>query len=989
MPFFFVSDGRLLPQPRIMAAHHTKRRWRVVAVLTVGLLMAIALFWRQGVERWLLGQTRQALANNNYAYALHSSTRLLTYSPESLEARRAAIRSAQMLQLYEPVFEHLRWLESHGELTGSDVALLGDLSFELGRAADAERYLKQALDVDPRLNAARSRLIHLLSIQCRTLEALAHRHELLRRRVWTTEGLMYMAKPDDLMKSPDLDVFLEADRNNPYLLLGKARHAKIRHQYPQALDFLDRALKVKPDLLDAHADRGMLLLEQPNPDEALTQWHADLSANADQHPGIWVVRGMWAKQRTSLRAAVRCFAEALRLDPNDRLATYQLSLALAALGEKDLSADLSARVTLIDELNRAIDDLYDSPESLIHFVRAGNLLEALGRTREAAAWYQTLADMATSEPQIRELAQQVSAGITRDTPMVLAASQPALQLDLDAYPLPSFAARESSSPRKQLAQASDIRFTEVASEMGIDFSFVGAEKRVHRSRRLYELFGAGIGVLDFDLDGWPDVYLAQGAPSLSGDGGEMRDELYWNRGGETFAEAAGQASLGDDRFSQGVAVGDFNNDGFPDLFVANVGANRLYQNNGDGTFQDMTAAAEIGGDAWTVSCAIADLNGDTLPDIYEVNYLGGKDAFTVLCDRIEETTILSCRPRDFPSQPDRFLLNLGDGRFADQTTQAGFVAPQGKGLGLAVADFNGDGRLSVFVANDTTSNHFYENRSPRGDSPVFEDQAAPMGLAFDRNGLTQACMGIAVDDANGDGGLDLFVTNFLEESNTLYLAVDQRYFEDASRASGLYAPSLALLGFGTQFLDADLDGDPDLVVTNGHITGQPPDGARFQMPGQFFENRAGSFVERHSREVGSYFGTPVLGRALTRLDLNRDGREDFAVSHLDAPLALLRNDSHDAGHYLTLRLVGVTCDRDAIGATVTVQTSADRKRVRQLTAGDGYQSSNQRQLVFGLGDATRVTTLRVQWPSGTMQEFNDLAVDRELILVEGRDIVQR
>ena len=268
--------------------------------------------------------------------------------------------------------------------------------------------------------------------------------------------------------------------------------------------------------------------------------------------------------------------------------------------------------------------------------------------------------------------------------------------------------------------------------------------------------------------------------------------------------------------------------------------------------------------------------------------------------------------------------------------------------------------------------------------PIFEERATFAGLAYDRNGLSQACMGIAVDDIDADGQLDLFVTNFFEESNTLYCVDSGQYFEDTTRAAALHVPSLRLLGFGTQFLDADLDGDPDLVVANGHINDLEQGGADFQMRPQFFANRNGRFVEVRAPDTGPYFDRKQLGRSLARLDFDRDGREDFVVSHLDAPVALLHNETPSAGHFLSIRLCGVQCDRDAIGATVTLVTANGMRRVRQVTAGDGYQCSNQWQLVFGLDDATTVRKLLVRWPSGDLQEFADAAADHELIIVEGR-----
>jgi hypothetical protein len=302
-----------------------------------------------------------------------------------------------------------------------------------------------------------------------------------------------------------------------------------------------------------------------------------------------------------------------------------------------------------------------------------------------------------------------------------------------------------------------------------------------------------------------------------------------------------------------------------------------------------------------------------------------------------------------------------------------------------VADFGGDGVLSVLVANDMTANHLYVNEAHRGELPRFVERATLAGLAFDGNGYSQACMGIAIDDVDTDGRLDVFFTNYLNEPNTLYRGHEAENFADATRSAGLHEPSLLPLGFGTEFLDADLDGDCDLVVANGHVVDDGPGGTDFQMRPQFFENTNGRFTECSSSDLGPYFDRELLGRSLACLDFDRDGRPDFLVSHLDAPVALLHNEAESPGHFLAIHLRGVAGSRDAIGATVTVFTAGSHRYVRQLTAGDGYMCSNERQLVFGLGDAAVATKVMVQWPSGTVQESTDVLADRHWTIVEGRE----
>nr|MDQ3331282.1 CRTAC1 family protein [Planctomycetota bacterium] len=296
------------------------------------------------------------------------------------------------------------------------------------------------------------------------------------------------------------------------------------------------------------------------------------------------------------------------------------------------------------------------------------------------------------------------------------------------------------------------------------------------------------------------------------------------------------------------------------------------------------------------------------------------------------------------------------------------------------------GKIDLFVANDSTSNFYFVNQSDgRGGPLSFEEQAQALGVAVDRDGKPQACMGIACDDADGDGLLDLFVTNFYGESNTLYVQQPDELFVDNTRPAGLREPSLFMLGFGTQFLDAELDGLPDLVLTNGHVDDFRPEGIPYRMRPQYFRNAGkGRFEEVRSPSLGPYFSTELLGRGLTKLDWNRDGLEDFVVSHLlDDPVALVTNESPEVGRHLAVHLRGVRRARDAIGATVVV-TAGDRTWTRQLTAGDGYMASNERRLVFGLGESETVDSLEIRWPGGGVQRFKGLAAGTELLFIEGR-----
>lgn len=537
------------------------------------------------------------------------------------------------------------------------------------------------------------------------------------------------------------------------------------------------------------------------------------------------------------------------------------------------------------------------------------------------------------------------------------------------------------------AASSIIRFDVAAAE--IDFRYFNSAVPATPGARMFEFTGGGVGAADFDLDGRPDLYFTQGCrwppdPTQR----EFLDRLYRNLG-DRYIDVTDAAAIVEPGFSQGIACGDYNEDGFPDVYVGNIGGNRLFRNNGDGTFgsalpdtRTPTAPEEPQQLVWTTSVAIADVNGDSLPDLFDANYVTGSDVYERICDH--DGTPGVCSPTVFDAERDRFWLNRGDGTFSEVGQLVGLVASAGTGLGILAADFDESGRLSLFVANDARPNHFFQNMTETaGALPHFEENAAAFGLATDAAGSSQACMGIAAGDANGDGRLDLFVTNYVDESNTLYEQQADGTFADASRRAGLADPSRHLLGFGTQFLDANNDGWEDLVVANGHVDDFRFKGYAFDMPAEFFRNAAGVFHEEPPESLGFYFQNKHFGRGLARLDWNGDGRNEFAVSHLGEPAVLLTNASPTAGRSISLRFRATKSARDAIGTVVTIKTNR-RRLVRQMTAGDGYQASNERKLVIGIGPADQVDSVSVRWASGHFDRFEALASGRTWLMIEGR-----
>jgi tetratricopeptide (TPR) repeat protein len=987
-----------MPEPQPLATQPRHGRTKlllllgialVTLVLVVGVLYALRQHAATQPDR-LLTEARHALGEKDYKAAEQLANQVLAREEQTVAALLIAAKAAVGQEKLDDAIAYWDRLPDDCGKSGAEGLLeAGKVLLDKRHlATEAERRFRRAVHNDPELVAAIHRLANLLAIEGRTSEATPFILDLLHHGQVNIDQLTLLGMPQGTINDPELlKLCHEADREDPAILLGLAASVTFNLPPDQAELLLGEAVRNNAALVDAQVRLGTLLLEEGEATKFLT-WHDKLPKQADQHPEIWALRGAWAQKRGETRVAMRCYWEALRRDANHRAAQYQLGQMLLRAGNPSGAAPLIERGEQLQKLQQFQDVLFHTEhEGLEPMRNVAEQLVALGRIWEAWGWCEVALQMNSGEAWARHLRQQLAATLASKPPLTLADANPVAKLDLADYPLPAWKLESLPQRRAPQLASSAIAFEENAEGAKLDFRYFSNSHPPAEGKRMYEFPGGGVAILDYDLDGWPDAYFTQGCRwPLDSEQRTHLDRLLRNIDGKSYDDVTVAAETIEAGFSHGVTVGDYDNDGFPDLYVANIGTNRLFHNNGDGTFSDISVG--VAGDAgrWTTSCLLADVNGDGLPDLYDVNYVVADDVFLRICKHADGTPRM-CMPFHFPGAQDQLYLNQGDGRFDDATSTSGIEAVNGKGLGIVAGDFDGSRRLSLFIANDTTPNFFFSNQSAHQSDgaptdPLFAERAVPLGLALNANGRSEGCMGIAAGDLNGDSRIDLFIGNFLKETNTLYLHEEGGSFADATRKYALEQPSFDLLAFGTQFIDADLDGDLDLMVTNGHVDDVRAYGRPYHMRPQFFENPgSGPLVELKEATVGEFFGGEYLGRAMAKCDWNRDGLEDVVISHLDSPAALLTNRSKPVGHALLVRLVGVESSRDAIGATVTVRIG-QQKLMRQLTAGDGYQCSNQRTLVFGIGRADFIDELQINWPAGRSTTYRNLPADRELLCVE-------
>jgi hypothetical protein len=520
-----------------------------------------------------------------------------------------------------------------------------------------------------------------------------------------------------------------------------------------------------------------------------------------------------------------------------------------------------------------------------------------------------------------------------------------------------------------------IEFVDVTSTAGIKW---GIKQMAPGLKYLIETMGGGGGFLDYNGDGLLDIYLVCYSQTPQSDSSvKLRDALYRNNGNGTFSDVTEKAGINNSMTGMGMASADYNNDGLPDIYVTGYGQSRLYRNNGNGTFSDVTMQAGVNNKLWGTSAAFFDADGDGRLDLFVCNYLNFDPEGKVPCDMFEGRPY--CYISKFKGSQSVLYHNNGDGTFTDISAKAGISGHYGKGMGVVAFDYNNDGRMDIYQANDADPNLLFRNN---GDG-TFTEVGFEAECALDPNGETRGGMGVDSEDLDQDGHQDIFVTNFSQQTNAFWHNNGDGTFTETTYELNLARVSIPMSGFGTRFFDYNNDGLTDLFVLNGHpfepIQKVFPE-TTYAEPPFLFENTGKGFREAAS-EHGSALKKFYPGRGLASGDIDNDGDIDLLLISVGAPPVLLRNEGGNSNNWLGVKLAGTKSNRDGVGAVVTIKVGSAR-RMKQLTGGTSYCSASDLRLLFGLGGAQKADELQVRWPSGAITTLKDVRVNRYLNIRE-------
>ncbi len=895
-------------------------------------------------------------------------------------------------------FDHERSLELFNKLPDDHgaVQLVRELGIArrlqiLGRIDEQEAALRQALQLDDINREANSRLGHLLHVQGRTWESLPYFMTLIRNGVCRGDELIAVATTERYFRADD-DIEFAVNRagvEQPAMKIGQARRLLFENKHQEAMALLRQIVQQVPSLGEAQGRLGRLYVENGTFADFRT-WERSLSTSDMQHPEIWFAKGLQARRQGKIDGAAFCFLQAILLSPNHLPANTQMTSCLEQLGKNNAARYFGNRTVLLSELDIQLNILRSNVDEQL-MLKVAMLQADLHRYWEAAGWIHVLSTISAVPDSIQVKAREWRRLALQDPSQNYGFHQEILELDLGTLrpPLWDDVVPESltKTPAGRSADQPAQSWKDLAHESGIRFRYFEGTKEENRLQHIFNVVGGGVGALDFDRDDCPDLYFAQACEWRNPNQQAESDRLFRNIRATGFSDVTPVSNVRELSFSHGVSTGDFDCDGFTDLHISNLGANRLYRNLGDGTFEDVSAAAGIEGNNWSISATFADFNNDGLSDLFVGNYTLREETAARICTRSDGKE-MACTPDVLPPASDQVYLNRGDGTFIEITKESGVFEQSGRALGLIAWDFFGEGRTSVFVANDTSANFLYHNvnnaRSEEPARPQFQEEGILQGVAYDLDGNAQASMGVAAGDVNHDGLIDMFITNFANESNTLYVQNEDRTFLDQTRRFRLRDSGFSMLGFGTQMLDANFDNWPDIVITNGHVDQSESEPDADRMPPQLLINQNGEeFSEVVFSEEDSFFKRRTLGRGLATLDWNADGRQDFVVSHLHDDAALVTSLTARNVDARSIRLVSRTGNRDGQGAQVKIR-SPEREWHYLLPGGSGYLCSNMPVIFHYQPSGEGPSEVSVRWADGQTEHWK-AQLNETNIIVQGAD----
>jgi len=909
-----------------------------------------------------------------------------------------------------PIAEPEYGLKSHRD------ALLW--SWNKSQLRQAESRAKGILDQYPDDYETNRIYAALLDLQGRRFEASLVMQKLLQlgnREITTLAMAVDTVKPvesDAIVKQRILDAPQEIR------LKSSLGFGALYEKRPEEAEVIFReVLQAEQGTAALWVGLGLALIDQEKWDD-LPQWYSSKSMPqvggdaVEALPEYWRAIGAWMQAKGEISPAAKCYTKSVELDPMNYLAYGPLAQCYTLLDQTELAKQAEDLFQSAQLANRNLNYCRDGHRREEWIEQLASVLDMHGRGFEAILWREVSekhhrpAGQRLKELEAAEKAAAVESTRTGFVSGLTRSAETFPTIDWDGFlgRQGSIAANGLNSKSPSTGSGTngsgatgigvigaELGWSDVAKEMGADVSYRNGDDPNQLGMQTYQSNGAGAGVIDFDRDGWPDLFVLQG-------GGDPRKPetndpgvLLRNIGGKTFRSVASVAGVANRAYGQGVAVGDVDQDGFLDLFVLNFGENLLLRNQGDGTFQRVPVPLmrrDIEQNpVWSVSGAIADIDGDHLPDLVEVNYASGIDVITHLCVSREQVPQV-CRPTEFPASGDQLYLSDGAGGFISGNERWKLPMDDGRGLGLIVGNLDRKHGNDLYIANDMSANNLYlSGPLPEGNRGwSLADEAVRRGCAVDLQGKPQASMGVGCADVDRNGTLDLFMTNFIDEYNALYLQDAVGFFQDASRRFKLIDPKKKTLGFGTQLLDIDCDGWQDMLIVNGHVDDYRSKGQPYAMRSQVFMQREGGFIEEASDRLGGYFQAEYLSRSLGVWDFNKDGRVDSYVTHLDHPLSVLRNDVKGQGNWLAIELVGVESERDAIGAEIVLKGDS-QTWVHQRLAGNGFECANEGFVHFGVGKLEVLDSVEVHWPSGRVTRYEKVDVNKRVLLIESSEVL--